>query len=296
MAIVPGFTAYNPYDLVHAVLAQPARALAWSVLFGLLTLALVGRKRAAQPLPSAPPCSAHWLLDVPMHTARHAAGGKHRRRSASASGTTATCRSRPSGRAVGRRARLRYGRPARSAAPRNGVRVSRRHHRRSAARPRSCRRRRAGRLRHLRAASPTLRSPVPRRAVDRRVCAAMARAICTAQANLNHARVVSSVPRRAQGAFVPVPPRRHGKRVRTQPSWEARPAGRDAVSGAAGAVSKRAAQSASTAGCRAGRRRGRSARAAASAATPRGAASRSATTRPRMTSPRNISTTKRSSA
>ena len=78
MAIVPGFTAYNPYDLFfmpysHSLLG----ALAWSVLFGLLTLALVGRKRAAAAVAIGAAVFSHWLLDVPMHTADMPLAGEH---------------------------------------------------------------------------------------------------------------------------------------------------------------------------------------------------------------------------
>ena len=73
--IVPGFTAYNPYDLYwmpysHSLLA----ALIWSVLTTLVALAGLRRLRwsrdrriAAGVLGAA--VFSHWLLDFPMHTA-----------------------------------------------------------------------------------------------------------------------------------------------------------------------------------------------------------------------------------
>lgn len=70
MAIVPGITAYNPYDLffmpyTHSLVG----ALVWSALFGLLTLALTRRRGAAAGVAIAVAIFSHWLLDVPMHTA-----------------------------------------------------------------------------------------------------------------------------------------------------------------------------------------------------------------------------------
>ena len=60
-----------PYS--HSLLG----ALAWSVLFGLLTLALVGRKRAAAAVAIGAAVFSHWLLDVPMHTADMPLAGEH---------------------------------------------------------------------------------------------------------------------------------------------------------------------------------------------------------------------------
>jgi len=70
LRIVPGFTAYNPYDLffmpyTHGLVG----ALAWSVMFGLLTFALTRRKGAAAAVAIGVAVFSHWLLDVPMHTA-----------------------------------------------------------------------------------------------------------------------------------------------------------------------------------------------------------------------------------
>lgn len=70
MRIVPGFTAYNPYDLyfmpyTHGLVG----ALAWSVLFGLLTFMLTRRKGAAAAVAIGAAVFSHWVLDVPMHTA-----------------------------------------------------------------------------------------------------------------------------------------------------------------------------------------------------------------------------------
>ena len=70
MAIVPGFTAYNPYDLFFMPYSHSlVGALAWSVLFGLVTLALVGRKGAVAAAAIGVAVFSHWLFDVPMHTA-----------------------------------------------------------------------------------------------------------------------------------------------------------------------------------------------------------------------------------
>jgi hypothetical protein len=71
MAIVPGRTAYNPYDLyfmpyTHGLVG----ALVWSVLFGLGAhlLAGRGRKGAVAGLTIGACVFSHWILDVPMHT------------------------------------------------------------------------------------------------------------------------------------------------------------------------------------------------------------------------------------
>jgi len=73
LRIVPGFTAYNPYDLywmpyTHSLLG----ALFWSALTGLAFLALARnvppgpRRRTAAILGAA--VFSHFVLDVPMHT------------------------------------------------------------------------------------------------------------------------------------------------------------------------------------------------------------------------------------
>jgi len=70
MAIVPGFTAYNPYDLLFMPYSHSlVGALVWSVLLGLLTFALTRRTGAAAAVAIALAVFSHWLLDVPMHTA-----------------------------------------------------------------------------------------------------------------------------------------------------------------------------------------------------------------------------------
>jgi hypothetical protein len=72
MAIVPGFTAYNPYDLVFMPYSHSlVGALAWSALLGLVTLALLRRRvgGVAAAIAIAVAVFSHWLLDVPMHTA-----------------------------------------------------------------------------------------------------------------------------------------------------------------------------------------------------------------------------------
>src|SRR3954463_16446250 len=70
MSIVPGFTAYNPYDLFfmpysHSLLG----ALAWSVLSALVARGLLGRKGGGAAVVLGACVFSHWLLDVPMHTA-----------------------------------------------------------------------------------------------------------------------------------------------------------------------------------------------------------------------------------
>src|SRR3954463_1910425 len=68
LAIVPGFTAYNPYDLFFMPYSHSlVGALAWSVLLGLMTRALAGRKHRVAAVAVA--VFSHWVLDVPMHTA-----------------------------------------------------------------------------------------------------------------------------------------------------------------------------------------------------------------------------------
>jgi hypothetical protein len=71
MAIVPGRTAYNPYDLyfmpyTHGLVG----ALVWSVLFGFGAHMLAGRGRngAVAGIVTGAGVFSHWVLDVPMHT------------------------------------------------------------------------------------------------------------------------------------------------------------------------------------------------------------------------------------
>ena len=80
MAIVPGFTAYNPYDLFFMPYSHSlVGALVWSALLGLLTLVLVRRPGggvvAAVAIGAA--VFSHCLLDVPMHTADMPLAGNH---------------------------------------------------------------------------------------------------------------------------------------------------------------------------------------------------------------------------
>src|SRR5262245_5782408 len=78
MAIVPGFTAYNPYDLYFMPYSHSlVGALTWSVLLGLLTRALIGRKGGAPAIAIGICVFSHWLLDVPMHTADMPLAGDH---------------------------------------------------------------------------------------------------------------------------------------------------------------------------------------------------------------------------
>jgi len=70
MAIVPGFTAYKPYDLffmpyTHGLVG----ALAWSVATGLVARALIGKTGAIPAIVVGACVFSHWVLDVPMHTA-----------------------------------------------------------------------------------------------------------------------------------------------------------------------------------------------------------------------------------
>jgi hypothetical protein len=69
LAIVPGFTAYNPYDLyfmpyTHGLVG----ALAWSVLFGLLARGWLGRGGGGAAAVLGACVFSHWILDLPMHT------------------------------------------------------------------------------------------------------------------------------------------------------------------------------------------------------------------------------------
>src|SRR5450432_2333742 len=69
MYIVPGFTAYNSYDLYfmpysHSLLG----AFGWSLLVALLARWVLGRAGATAALVLGLCVFSHWLLDVPMHT------------------------------------------------------------------------------------------------------------------------------------------------------------------------------------------------------------------------------------
>ena len=66
LRIVPGFTAYNAYDLYYMPYSHSlVGALAWSVVAGALAVALGGRRAA---LWIAAAVFSHFVLDVPMHT------------------------------------------------------------------------------------------------------------------------------------------------------------------------------------------------------------------------------------
>jgi hypothetical protein len=70
LAIVPGFTAYNPYDLFYMPYSHSlVGALAWSALAALAALTLHGRAGARAALVLGACVFSHWVLDVPMHTA-----------------------------------------------------------------------------------------------------------------------------------------------------------------------------------------------------------------------------------
>jgi hypothetical protein len=78
LAIVPGFTAYNPYDLFFMPYSHSlVGALTWSVLLGVTTLAVAGRKHAVAAVAVAVAVFSHWVLDVPMHTADMPIAGAH---------------------------------------------------------------------------------------------------------------------------------------------------------------------------------------------------------------------------
>jgi hypothetical protein len=67
MRLVPGFTAFNPYDLydmpwTHSLVA----ALGWSVVAGGVAFAL--RRSAMIAAVAAAAVFSHFALDVPMHT------------------------------------------------------------------------------------------------------------------------------------------------------------------------------------------------------------------------------------
>jgi hypothetical protein len=73
LRIVPGFTAYNPYDLYSMPYSHSlAGALVWSALTCLAFLAIARRLPPRQRLWTAAILGAavfsHFVLDVPMHT------------------------------------------------------------------------------------------------------------------------------------------------------------------------------------------------------------------------------------
>jgi hypothetical protein len=73
LRIVPGFTAYNPYDLYWMPYSHSlVGALGWSVLFGaggwLWLRRSSVRERSASAIVLAAAVFSHFLLDVPMHT------------------------------------------------------------------------------------------------------------------------------------------------------------------------------------------------------------------------------------
>jgi hypothetical protein len=66
LRIVPGFTAYNSYDLVYMPYSHSlVGALVWAVIAGLLMAALRGRTAG---LWVGIAVFSHFVLDVPMHT------------------------------------------------------------------------------------------------------------------------------------------------------------------------------------------------------------------------------------
>jgi hypothetical protein len=78
MSIVPGFTAYNPYDLTfmpysHGLLG----ALGWSLLVALVARWVLGRTGTSAAVVLGLCVFSHWLLDVPMHTADMPIAGDH---------------------------------------------------------------------------------------------------------------------------------------------------------------------------------------------------------------------------
>src|SRR5262249_10579172 len=78
LAIVPGYTAYNPYDLFFMPYSHSlVGALVWSVVFGLLAWAFLGRTGAVAAGVRGACVFSHWVLDVPMHTADMPLAGDH---------------------------------------------------------------------------------------------------------------------------------------------------------------------------------------------------------------------------
>jgi hypothetical protein len=80
LAIVPGFTAYNPYDLIFMPYSHSlVGALAWSVVLGLLTYAARGGRtgRTAAAVAIGACVFSHWVLDVLMHTRDMPLAGGH---------------------------------------------------------------------------------------------------------------------------------------------------------------------------------------------------------------------------
>ena len=74
MRIVPGFTAYNPYDLYWMPYSHSlAGALVWSAFAAILWLLVARRGPGRRHMGAAALIGAavfsHFLLDVPMHTA-----------------------------------------------------------------------------------------------------------------------------------------------------------------------------------------------------------------------------------
>ncbi len=67
MRIVPGFTAFNPYDLYDMPITHSlVGALGWSVAAAIVARAL--RRSTAASLVVGLAVFSHFLLDVPMHT------------------------------------------------------------------------------------------------------------------------------------------------------------------------------------------------------------------------------------
>lgn len=78
MAIVPGFTAYNSYDLTFMPYSHGlVGALGWSVLTALLARGVLGRGRSVAALVLGVCVFSHWLLDLPMHTPDLPLAGDH---------------------------------------------------------------------------------------------------------------------------------------------------------------------------------------------------------------------------
>jgi hypothetical protein len=97
MDIVPGFTAYNPYDLYfmpysHSLLG----ALGWSALVALLARGLLGRRGAVAATVLGACVFSHWVLDVPMHTADMPLAGNDSMKIGLGLWHTSGCRSPPS--------------------------------------------------------------------------------------------------------------------------------------------------------------------------------------------------------
>jgi hypothetical protein len=69
MRLVPGITAYNPYDLTFMPYTHGlVGALGWSLLTALVARLVLGRDGAVAAVALGVCVFSHWVLDLPMHT------------------------------------------------------------------------------------------------------------------------------------------------------------------------------------------------------------------------------------